>query len=58
MGDVTIRGLASNYAAAVQGEFVALINSWGLLEIAAYKDSAERRAAAQIGDKVELIWDK
>jgi len=58
VGDVTIRGLASNYAAAVQGEFVALINSWGLLEIAAYKDSAERRAAAQIGDKVELIWDK
>jgi len=58
VGGVAIRGLASNYAAAVEGEFVALINSWGVLEIAAYKDSAERRAAAKIGDKVELIWDE
>jgi len=52
--DTTIRGLVSNYAAAADGEFVALINSWGLLEIAVYKGSAERRATAKVGDKVTL----
>jgi len=52
--DATIRGLVSNYAAAADGEFVALINSWGLLEIAVYKGSAERRATAKVGDKVML----
>ena len=52
--DATIRGLVSNYAAAADGEFVALINSWGLLEIAVYKGSAERRATAKVGDKVTL----
>jgi S-adenosylmethionine hydrolase len=54
MGNVAIRGLASTYAAAADGEFVALINSWGLLEIAVYKGSAERRATAKVGDKVML----
>jgi S-adenosylmethionine hydrolase len=52
--DTTIRGLVSNYAAAADGEFVALINSWGLLEIAVYKGNAERRATAKVGDKVTL----
>ena len=54
MGNVAIRGLASAYAAAADGGFVALINSWGLLEIAVYKGSAERRATAKVGDKVTL----
>src|SRR3990172_7871241 len=52
--DATIRGLVSNYAAAADGGFVALINSWGLLEIAVYKGSAARRATAKVGDKVTL----
>ena len=56
--DATIRGLAVNYAAAVEGELVALVNSWGLLEIALYKGSARQRTAAQIGDKVEIILDE
>ena len=56
--DATIRGLASNYAAAVEGELVALVNSWGLLEIALYKGSARQRIAAQIGDKVEIVLDE
>ncbi len=55
LGDVTIRSLSSNYAAVAQGELLALINSWGLVEIAAYKDNARRRLAAKIGDKVEII---
>ena len=41
--DATIRGLASHYAAAVEGELVALVNSWGFLEIALYKGSARQR---------------
>ena len=53
--DATIRGLVSNYAAAADGEFVALINSWGLLEIAVYKGSAERRTGAKVGDKVGIL---
>jgi len=56
--DATIRGLASHYSAAVQGELVALVNSWGLLEIALYKGSARQRTAAQIGDKVEIVLDE
>ena len=55
MGDVVIRGLASNYAATVEGEFVTLINSWGLLEISVYKGSAERRTGAKVGDKVGIL---
>ena len=54
MGNVAIRGLASTYAAAADGEFVALINSWGFLEIAVYKGSAERRATAKVGDTVTI----
>ena len=50
--DITIRGLAPHYAAGDKDRCIALINSWGLLEIAVYKDSAQRRAHARIGDKV------
>ena len=56
--DATIRGLAPNYAAAVEGELVALVNSWGLMEIALNKGSARQRTGAQIGDKVEVILDE
>lgn len=56
--DATIRGLASNYAAADEGELVALVNSWGLVEIALYKGSARQRTGAEIGDKVEVLLDE
>ena len=51
---LSIRGLASNYAAVEPGKYVALINSWGLLEIAIYKESAKRRSGAIVGDKVKV----
>jgi S-adenosyl-L-methionine hydrolase (adenosine-forming) len=54
--DLTIFGLATHYAAVEPGKYVALINSWGLLEIAIYKGSALRRSGAMIGDKVQLTW--
>ena len=49
-----VRGLVSSYAAAPSGELLAIVNSWGLLEIALYKDSAERRTGAKVGDTVQL----
>jgi len=55
LGEVTIGGLAPTYTAATGGGLVAVINSWGLLEIAAYKDSAEKRTGAKIGDKVQVV---
>jgi S-adenosylmethionine hydrolase len=52
--DLSIPGLADNYAAVASGQYVALINSWGLLEIAIYKDSAQRRSGVIVGDKVKV----
>jgi S-adenosylmethionine hydrolase len=54
LGKITIQGLAPNYAAGGNGGWVAVINSWGLLEIALYKDSAQRRCQAKVGDRVYL----
>jgi hypothetical protein len=52
LGDVVIHGLAPNYAAGGTGNYVALINSWGLLEIAVYQGNAQRRCDARAGDKI------
>jgi S-adenosyl-L-methionine hydrolase (adenosine-forming) len=57
LNHVSIHRLAQNYAAVAQGDYVALINSWGLLEVAVYKDNAQKRSGAMIGDKVEVAWD-
>jgi S-adenosylmethionine hydrolase len=52
--DLSIPGLADNYAAVESGQYLALINSWGLLEIAIYKASAQERSGARVGDKVQV----
>lgn len=52
LGAITIRGLAPNYVASNEGDYIAVINSSGALEIAVYKDNAQRRSRAKIGDKV------
>jgi hypothetical protein len=54
VGAIVIQGLATHYAAGGANGFVALINSWGLLEIAAYQGNAQERCGARIGDKVEI----
>jgi S-adenosylmethionine hydrolase len=54
--DLSIVGLAANYVAVEQDKYLALINSWGLLEIAVYKGSAQKCSGALIGDKVEVTW--
>ena len=53
---LSILGLAANYAAVEPDKYVALINSWGLLEIAIYKGSAQQGSGAIIGDKVQVTW--
>jgi S-adenosylmethionine hydrolase len=55
LGKIRVPGVAPNYAAASPGEFVAVINSWGVLEIAVNRGNAQQRTGAMIGDKVELI---
>ena len=54
VGAIRIPGLASNYAAANAGNFVAVVNSWGLLEVAVYQGSARQNTSAKIGDKVNV----
>ena len=51
LGAIRILGLASNYAA---GNFVVVVNSWGLLEIAVNRGSARQNTGAKIGDKVKV----
>ena len=55
IGSVWVRGVSPNYAKAQEGEFVALLNSWGLLEIGVYMDNAHKRTGAKIGDKVAIV---
>ena len=55
LGKIRIAGVAPNYAAAGAGDLVALINSWGLLEIAVNRGSAQKRSGAMIGDTVKVI---
>jgi S-adenosyl-L-methionine hydrolase (adenosine-forming) len=54
LNEVKIQGLAQNYAAGARKTYIALVNSWGLVEIASYKDSAASRSQARIGDKVRV----
>ena len=54
LGRIVMCGLVRNYAASKEAGFMAIINSWGLLEVALYKDSAQNRTGANIGQKVEV----
>ncbi len=54
LNGMVIHGLSANYVAGDNGDLIALINSWGLLEIAKFKDSAAQRCQAKIGDKVSV----
>ena len=54
LGRIAISGVVQNYAAGKKAGFMAIINGWGLLEIALYKDSAQNRTRAKIGQRVEV----
>lgn len=55
IGSAWVRGLSPHYASVQAGEFVAVLNSWGLLEIAVYKGNAQQRIGAKIGTKVAIV---
>ncbi len=54
VGDLTIRGLAPRYSAAAAGQPVALINSWGVLEIALNMGNLGRSLGIKSGEKVSV----
>ena len=54
IGAVQIHGVAASYAAVELGVPAALINSWGMLEIAVRNGSAAQRFGVQPGHPVQL----
>jgi len=54
VGSVRLRGVATSYAAAQRGEPVAVVNSWGLLEIAVREGSARDQLGAGVGAAVVI----
>ncbi len=54
LGELTLPGIADSYAAVAEGAPVALIGSWGSLEIGCNGASAARTLGAQRGDPVTV----
>ena len=54
VGSVHLRGVAPSYAAVRRGDPVAVVNSWGLLEIAVREGSARDRLGAGVGAAVVI----
>jgi hypothetical protein len=54
LGGYRIQSIAAHYTAVRHGEFVAIFNSWGLLEIALNQGNAAQRTGAKVGDKVTI----
>jgi len=52
LGKLTIQGLAPNYLTGAERGYVALINSWALLEIALFKRSAHIESGIKTGEKI------
>ena len=50
-----VSGLTASYSAVPEGELLALLNSWGLLEIAQRNGSAHQRIGAGRGETV-TVW--
>jgi S-adenosylmethionine hydrolase len=53
-----IQGVVASYAAVETGALAALINSWGMLEIAVRNGSAAQRFGIAAGHPVHLIYSK
>ncbi|MDE0033234.1 MAG: SAM-dependent chlorinase/fluorinase [Deltaproteobacteria bacterium] len=54
IGDREIRGISANYASAGTGNYLALVNSWGLLEVSRCNGSAQAGLGAGTGTRVLL----
>lgn len=55
LSGIRIPGHAHYYGATSAGDFVAVVNSWGLLEVAVYCGNARQHTGAKVGDKVKII---
>jgi S-adenosyl-L-methionine hydrolase (adenosine-forming) len=55
VGSVTLHGLIPSYDSVAVNQVGALINSWGVLEIAVNQGSAAQKCRAKVGDKVTVI---
>jgi S-adenosyl-L-methionine hydrolase (adenosine-forming) len=51
---VLIHGIARSYSSCEAGSYVAVINSWGLVEIAVNGGSAQQNSGAKPGNKVKI----
>jgi len=54
IGDAQLPGIAASYSAVAPGEPVAVVNSWGLVEVAVRDGSARERLAMAVGAPVVL----
>ena len=54
IGNVRLRGVAPSYAAVQRGEPVAVVNSWGLVELAVREGSARDQLGASVGAAVVI----
>jgi len=54
IGGARLRGIAACYAAVAPGDAVAVVNSWGLVEIAVREGSARAELSAGVGTPVEI----
>lgn len=52
IGATIIRGLAPSYSSVKVNDLAALVNSWGMLEIAANQGNAQQICGAKLGDRV------
>lgn len=52
VGSTRIQNLMPSYDSVAQDQLTAVVNSWGMLEIAEYKGNAQQRCGAKVGDKV------
>jgi hypothetical protein len=57
IGSVQIHGLVSTYASVAIGAFAALINSWGMLEIAVRNGSAAQQLGVHLGCPVSVLQE-
>ena len=51
------RGISANYASAGTGNYLTLVNSWGLLEISRCNGSARTGLGAGTGTPVLLLYE-
>ena len=58
LGRIGVRGLGRHYTEGAGKPYLALVNSWGLLEISRFQGNAQIESGAKIGDKVHIGKDR